>query len=266
MDWIQLFFIWNNAVQFQCLLMVKNLLQLLQKKVSTCKRLSTYSLYNWKTVRMNVMPVILTECRGPPGLKTINCHSLRGRARVITLRTVVPCFSCRPTCHSSVHSAVDHLFSYSGSAFSELKTYCSHNPRQTPSQETAWRPALGAEAQISKVNSTGHSLLWGVKHAEGRKGWGLVWTPTICWIASTPVICCVAKPVVYIEVFRSNEEGMIACNLTGIWSALLSVSRKNAIFCYSNTNLKTFFTDSSDNKFTVSLFFTGLNVLTFNYC
>lgn len=80
-------------------------------------------------------------------------------------------------------------------AFSASRTYCSHNPRWCASQETTWWPALGA--QISQVSSTGHSLLLGIKRAEGRRGWGLVSTPAICWIASTPAICCIAKPVVF---------------------------------------------------------------------
>lgn len=155
----------------------------------------------------------LTECQWPPGLKTLNCHSLRGRARVITLRAVIPCILCRTTCRGSTHSAVGHLFGYSESAFSAFRTYCLCNSRWSPSQEIAWWPPLGAGTQISKVSSTGHSLLSCVKHAEGRKGWGFVWTPAICGRTSTPVICCIAKPVVYIEVFNFNEEGMIACNL-----------------------------------------------------
>lgn len=152
--------------------------------VNPCKRSSKYSFYNWRTVCINMMPVILTESQRPPGLKTINYHSLRGRSRVITVRTVIPCISCRPTCRCRAHSAVGPLFGYSRSAFSASRTYCSRNPRWCPSQETTWWPALGA--QISQVSST----------AEGRRGWGLVSTPAICFIASTPAICCIAKPVV----------------------------------------------------------------------
>lgn len=203
------------------------------KKVSTCERLSKYSFYNWRTVFMHVMPVILTECQGPPGLKTINWDSLRGRASVITLRTVTPCISWR---RGRARSAVGHLFCYSGSAFSTFRTYCSRNPRWSPSQETPWWPALGAEAQISNASSTGHSLLMGVKCAEGRNGWGLVWALATFWMATTPLACCKAKPVVYIEVFNSNEKGMIACNLAETWWALLSLSSENSIFSYSNTN------------------------------
>lgn len=62
---------------------------------------------------MNMMPVILAECQRPPGLKNINYQSLRGKSRVITVRTVIPCISRRPTCRCRAHSAVGPLFGYS---------------------------------------------------------------------------------------------------------------------------------------------------------